>query len=238
MVAAGNKDDFTLVFFHDKETIMKKLFLSILLPLVLVGAQYPEPPVKNEYIVDEAQIISTSYEQQITDICRGLEESKGIKMQVLTILSTNGEEIGPFAENVRLSWADDTIKDNTLLIVVSKEDHAVTTSLGEKVGGFIPQSTVDRVRRDVFIPNFREGNYGRGIFWAARIYERDIKGTEDAVLDYEEDPEIKEGKSYSVDQDAIDCCVKAACLFGWWMWWQDLWDHDHHHHHRHGWSDD
>jgi uncharacterized membrane protein YgcG len=239
VVEAGNKDAGSLVFLHEKETIMKRLLFSVLLPFVLFGVQYPEPPGKNQYIVDDAQIISASYKQQITDICKELETSKGIKMQVLTTPSMDGEEIGSFAENVRLSWVDDTLKDNSLLIVVSKDDHEVTTSLGESLKAYIPQSTVDRVRRDVFISNFKEGNYGRGIFWAVRIYERDIQGTEDAVLDYDEDTEIKEGESYSVDQDAIDCCVKAACLFSWWMWWQDLWDHDHHHHsHRHGWSYD
>lgn len=214
---------------------MKRMFLlSIFVPLALMAADYPGAPSSGGYIVDQAGIISPAYQQEIASICSELEQSKAVRMQVLTLESTGDDNIDDYAEQVRQSWSGDSAGSKNLLLVVAKQDHKIATSSGSEVKAILKESTIDRVRRDILLPNFREEKYGRGIMWGLRVYAQEIEGKSTVEVENESVDKNVEGQEISEGDDAAcTACMQAACLFSFFMWWNDLWDHDHQHHHHH-----
>ncbi len=147
----------------------KAAFLFLFLVCGVVAARYPSPPPRNEYLVDQAGIISDK--DEVNDLCRQVERATTAEMAVLTIPSTKGEEIWLYATNVGNYWGvGQKGADNGLLVVVAAEDCQVFTATGEGMEEALPDSVVARIYRQILVPEFKQANYAEGIYKALQAY--------------------------------------------------------------------
>ncbi|MBD3285088.1 hypothetical protein GF359_01825 [candidate division WOR-3 bacterium] len=218
------------------------LIVSVFLVPFLASGAYPDAPSPGYYVADEEGIIESKYEEYINSLCREVNLVTSVKMTAVAVSTTGGEDINEYAENLSKSWySEQTARDNGIIIVVAEDDHEVVTIVGKGLQEILPPSKVDRIRRNITIPNFKRHEYGRGVYWTLRTFAREMEDAYDANFETLEDTPDADDYADDYYDDAFEdgCwgCWRAIACLGWLMWWDSIWDDhdhwDHHHHHRH-----
>lgn len=180
---------------------MKKFCCLLILALVLplAAADYPAPPPPDNYIVDKAGVLSSSDLDRINALCREVERVTTAEMAVLVIRTTDNEDISMYATNVGNRWGvGQKSKDNGLVMVVAIDDRKVFTATGSGMEGYLTDARINQVYRGVIVPNFRNSDYGKGIYEALQLYSKDIEKEYGVTLEGAKDaPQISENTSSS-----------------------------------------
>jgi uncharacterized protein len=130
------------------------------------SAVTPEPPkMPHTYVVDLAGIIPGNYQAQLNSYLRELEVKTSAQAIVLTIRSLDGDDINDFTQRTFEKWKlGKKGKDNGLLIVISLKDRKYRFHTGYGMEGVLPDSLLGSIGREYFVPNFKKGDYGAGIY--------------------------------------------------------------------------
>ncbi len=136
---------------------------TALLTLPMAAAQLRPSP--RNHVDDGAGVIDRRTYQALDRYLTELEQKTGTQMIVLTIDSTAGVPISEYALNTAESWKlGQKGKDNGVLIVIAVKDRKYRIETGYGVEGVLPDGLCSRVADAHFKPNFRKGNYSKGIF--------------------------------------------------------------------------
>lgn len=145
--------------------VLNKKIATVLFSLIFSASLFAlsVPPLK-AHVNDNANIISSSDEQQLENYLTSLEDSTGIQIAVLTISSLSGESIEAYALKVCESWKlGQKDKDNGALLLVSFGDHQVRIEAGYGLEDKLTDAKCGLIIRNVIIPEFKNGNYSKGI---------------------------------------------------------------------------
>jgi len=124
-----------------------------------------EIPRPQRYVEDRANIIDEQHEHDLNGYLQELEQKTTCQLIVLTVETTGGVPIDDYAFKLAEKWKlGQKGKDNGALIVVAVKDRKYWVSVGYGLEGPLPDSFVGTVGRTYFVPNFRAGNYGKGLF--------------------------------------------------------------------------
>jgi uncharacterized protein len=143
------------------------LTLAALLAAALTRSALAQdlPARPADYIVDLAGVIDRGTFQKLNGYLQELEQKTGAQMIVLTVNSTQGTPIRDFglktAEKWKLGRKD---RSNGVLIVIAIKDRQWTFEVGYGLEPTLTDAFCGRVGRDVFVPCFKKGDYGRGIY--------------------------------------------------------------------------
>jgi len=122
-------------------------------------------PAPRQYVEDEAGIIDPASKTKLLGYLQELEQKTGCQILVLTVKTTGGVPIEEFSLAVAEKWKlGQKGKDNGAIILVAVDDRAYRFEIGRGLEGPLPDAFVGRVGREVFIPYFRQGKYGEGLF--------------------------------------------------------------------------
>ncbi len=218
---------------------MRNIFLTAsvlagILPLFVSGAEYPAPPQEGDYVLDQDGVISSSYEDAIDDLCEEVEAATSVRMYVVILSTLPDEDILAYSRGLYSAW-NQGVETNGLVLVVSVDDHKVTTYVGDRLASALTEREVDRTRKQILIPNFRSKEYGRGIYWAFREYAKEIEKAYDVKFDaVREYP--RESQARIPDWVVGECCAscfRGACTAFWTAFWWDVFHHRHHRHYHH-----
>lgn len=150
--------------------VLKKRIIPFLLTLIC-GAQLfaANIPQLQGRVNDYANVISQRDEQQITEYLAGLEQATGIQIAVLTIPSLQGEDIASYSMKVCDKWQlGQKGKDNGALLLLAMDERQVRIEVGYGLEGKLTDAKCGLIIRNVIIPEFREGNYGAGMYKGVR----------------------------------------------------------------------
>jgi uncharacterized protein len=155
-------------------TLLLAVFLTAhTLPL---SAQ-PAPPQLTQPVNDFANVIDAESEREIDRRVRALEQATGDVVAVATAptfkpYGTIDEYALKLFENGGRGIGRKG-KDNGALIVVAVEDRRVRVEVGYDLEEFVTDGFAGDTIRQVIAPEFRGGNYGRGLLaGATRIINR------------------------------------------------------------------
>jgi uncharacterized protein len=113
---------------------LKFLLASILLTGLFVdGLLYAEVLIKDPgtYVVDGAGVMQASDKGQLEGWLRELEQKTTAQVKVLTIQTTEGEDIFSFAQRHAEAWKlGQTGKDNGALVVLALKERRVRIQTG------------------------------------------------------------------------------------------------------------
>ncbi|MBU0719547.1 MAG: TPM domain-containing protein [Planctomycetes bacterium] len=149
---------------------MTAAILGVVLSVVLLASPrtahaevtVPDP---GTYVVDQAGIIAAAYQQQLEMWLRELEQKTTAQVKVLTVQSTDGEDIFGFAQRHAELWKlGRKGKDNGVLIVVAVNDRTYRIQTGYGVEPILPDSWGGSLCRKVLVPRFRQGEYSQGLY--------------------------------------------------------------------------
>jgi len=109
--------------------------MGIIIYILLTS--YP-PPVG--YVNDFAGCIPFNYEQKITSVILEVKQKTGAEIAVVTIPTTEGENITMYSVNIYKKWGIGE-KGNGVLITVAMDNKRSWISKGYGLEGIIPDAT-------------------------------------------------------------------------------------------------
>jgi len=122
-------------------------------------------PAPTGYVNDYAKVLDAATKGQLETTLTKLDQEQQIQFAVVTIDSTNGQEIFDYSLAVARGWhigAKDAQKPSLLLLVAIK-DRKYFTQVSRHLEGELPDGLVGQIQREKLVPAFRAGDYSRGI---------------------------------------------------------------------------
>lgn len=159
---------------------------SLLITLFFIGSHFvfaqfdiPKvPPIEQQTSVyDYAKLFS---EQEFLELRNKLvqySDFTSTQMVVITIDDLKGEDIGILAPKWGQAWGIGQEKeDNGLLVLIAKNDRKVWIAPGYGIEEILTAGQSGQIIRSVMVPNFKNGNYYKGVNDALDIIKEMLLG--------------------------------------------------------------
>lgn len=154
------------------EWLQKYIAILMLLAILLPVASAITYPTLNGYVTDNANIIDADYKQKITDLADKINKETTVEIAVLTIESLEGDSPENYAlQTFRQNGVGKKDNNNGLLILVAKNDRKYKFEVGYGLEGTIPDAMKVPIGDKIITPNFRNGDYGKGIYESMIVIE-------------------------------------------------------------------
>jgi len=147
------------------------MLLAVVLLLPVAGARVkyapPDLPRPESYVDERARVIDAEHERTLNGVLQELEQRTGMQYIILTIPSTGGLPIEQFTIELLDKWKlGQRGKDNGLLFTLASKDRRYRFDVGYGLEGFVTDSFVGQVGREVLVPYLKNDRYGEGIYQA------------------------------------------------------------------------
>ena len=126
------------------------------------GQKIPQPV---GYVSDFAGVVGGDYASRIEYLAKQLKEKTGAEIAVVTVESLG--ELGPeeFVNQLFQKWGiGQKGKDNGVLILLAIANKKVRIEPGYGLEGPLPDGFCGGIIREVMLPYFRVGDYGKGLY--------------------------------------------------------------------------
>ncbi|WP_430795245.1 TPM domain-containing protein [Acinetobacter terrestris] len=121
-------------------------------------------PTLNAPVVDQANLLTESQKQEISQRILALHEQGKAQIGVVIVPSTGQEDIFDFSMRVAEKWQLGSAKqDNGLLMAIAVNDHRIQILTGYGLEGVIPDIVASRIIRNQITPYFKQAQYAQGI---------------------------------------------------------------------------
>ena len=146
---------------------MKKLFF-ILVCFFSIGLGFgqdilprPNPP---RLVNDAAHVLSPEQVQILENKLVALDDSTSNQIAVVLIKTLGNNAIEEYSVKLFREWGIGSKKNNNgILILAAIDDRKVWITTGTGLEGAIPDITASSIYRNELVPEFKQGNYYRGI---------------------------------------------------------------------------
>lgn len=153
--------------------------------LLLPTASAISYPQHSGFVTDNANMIDQSYKEKITQLAGAIEKESTVEIAVVTIESLEGESMEMYAVKLFENWGiGKRDNDNGLLIIVAKDSHDYRFEVGYGLEGTITDSMKVNIGDRIIVPNFKNGDYGKGIYESMLVVQELIKGNPEVVSKY------------------------------------------------------
>lgn len=142
--------------------IWAKRFYGFLCILLLLPVLVQAVEIKG-FVNDDANILTPQEKSSIEQLLQGLFDAGIAQVSIVTVQSLQGQDIDSFSLNLAQGHLGETGKNNGLLLVVALEEREYRFEVGRGLEPILPDSLIGRIGRSYLVPNFKEGNYGKGI---------------------------------------------------------------------------
>jgi uncharacterized protein len=145
-----------------KKKILLISFFSIFLPLNGFALTIPAKP--GGYVNDYAGLLSKEATYQIAGNLRAYENETSNQIIVAIFKSLEGESLEDFSVKLATKWKVGTKnKDNGVLLIIFKDEKKVRIEVGYGLEGALTDATSSEIIRNQIVPNFKTGNFDKGI---------------------------------------------------------------------------
>ena len=121
-------------------------------------------PTLNSPVVDQANILTESQKQEISQRILTLHQQGKAQIGVVIVPTTAQEDIFDFAMRIAEKWQLGSAKqDNGLLMAIAVNDHRIQILTGYGLEGVIPDIVASRIIRNQITPYFKQAQYAQGI---------------------------------------------------------------------------
>lgn len=142
----------------------KLLSIFFLLLIIIPSALAVDYPSRDGNVNDFADMLDPDEEAQLNSDITSLEQGTTIEIVIVTVGSLQGVSIEEYAVNLFEKWGvGKKGKDNGLLILVAKNEREYRTEVGYGLEGIITDAESSRIGHSILEPNFKNGEYGRGL---------------------------------------------------------------------------
>ncbi|PIT68628.1 TPM domain-containing protein [Bartonella tribocorum] len=141
--------------------------LSILYLIIALGnvtyAHTKFPPLTG-YINDTAHLLDHATKRNLTEELAALEEKTGDQIVLVTLPTLSGNDIESYSNSLFRTWKLGQKQiNNGVLIVIAPNECEARIEVGYGLEGELTDAISSVIINSFMIPNFREGNYQKGI---------------------------------------------------------------------------
>lgn len=148
----------------------KTLLVALLISSVCLQAQIekvvPKKPSASEGLVhDRTKTLTPEQESHLESKLLAYNDSTSNQIAVVLISTTDGHSIDDVGLKILRSWGvgGQADKDNGIVLLVVKDDRKVKIEVGYGLEGAVSDYTAKSIIDNELLPNFKAGNYYRGI---------------------------------------------------------------------------
>jgi len=146
---------------------MKKLlllFLTFCWLTVGIGQNILPKPNPPKLVNDVANVLSPEQRQILEQKLVALDDSTSNQIAVVLISTLDGYPIEEYANKLFREWGIGNAKTNNgVLLIAAIDDRKIRIEVGYGLEGAIPDIVASSIIRNEIGPNFKEGNFYRGI---------------------------------------------------------------------------
>jgi uncharacterized protein len=167
--------------------VKKKLIIffisAIFCILIFPNFIYPDEidyPDYIGYVNDFASILDASAESELGNMITDLEQDTSAEIAVVTIENLQGITIEEYAVVLFEKWGiGKQDLDNGLLFLVAVEEREIRIEVGYGLEGVITDIEAGNIINDIMVPQFKNGEFGEGLYDAVVIASGQIYGEAD-----------------------------------------------------------
>ena len=112
---------------------------------------------------DFARVISPSYENRLEILAREVLQKTGATLVVVTVEDMGGSSIEEYAAGLYEAWGiGQKGEDKGVLFILAIQERKVHIEVGYGLEGLLPDGLVGEILDRYAVPDFQDGNYGRG----------------------------------------------------------------------------
>ena len=120
----------------------------------------PNPP---RLVVDEAGLLSVDQQGSLEQKLVAFDDSTSNQIAVVIIKDLNEVPIEDYAVKLFRDWGIGNAKNNGVLLLISKNDRKFRIEVGYGLEGAITDLQTNNILENDLTPNFKNGDYYRGI---------------------------------------------------------------------------
>src|SRR5882724_3869827 len=131
----------------------------------------PLPPPTG-YVNDYANVIDPQTKARLETILTNLKQRADIEIAVVTVPTTNGEDIFDYSLAVARGWGIGSKGGDKagLLFLAAINDRKYFTQVSDHLEGDLPDGLAGQIQRERLVPQFKRGNYSQGISDTVQAY--------------------------------------------------------------------
>ena len=169
-------------------------------------------PTLNEPVVDQANLLSASQKQEISQRILKLHEEGKAQIGVVIVPTTGQEDIFDFAMRIAEKWQLGSAKqDNGLLMAIAVNDRRIQILTGYGLEGVLPDIVASRIIRNQIMPYFKQAQYAQGIDAGLAEIERIL--TMDPEVAAQAAEELKERQAQALHEQQAKQKTLSTALF-------------------------
>jgi uncharacterized protein len=140
------------------------LALGAALWLSQARAAGPTFPELTGRVVDDAELLSSADEEELTEELKALEDKSSDQLVVVTLRSLQGYSIEDYGYRLGRHWGIGTAKlNNGVLLIVAPNEHKVRIEVGYGLEGTLTDALSKVIIDNAILPKFRASDYAGGI---------------------------------------------------------------------------
>jgi len=130
---------------------------------VLVAAEPIASLHPSNYVNDFAGVLDAATQARLNDLCFQVEQKAHAQISVVTVKSTNGEDVFSYAVDLYQKWGiGKKGSDRGVLILLATQDRKFGASVGYGLEPILPDGKIGGFRREV-VPYLTSGDYAAGL---------------------------------------------------------------------------
>ncbi len=121
-------------------------------------------PQSGRWVTDRADMLSSSEEQMLERKLGSYADTTSTQIIVVTLPNLEGYDPMEYAISLGRAWGvGQQGKDNGIVVLVSRDDRQIAIAVGYGLEGAVPDAIADRIRRNIIVPQFRQGQFYAGL---------------------------------------------------------------------------
>ncbi|GAA5109233.1 YgcG family protein [Bartonella jaculi] len=121
------------------------------------------PPLTG-YVNDVAHLLDNATKENLTKKLAALEEKTGDQIVLVTLPTLSGSDIETYSNSLFRTWGlGQKQLNNGVLLVIVPNERIVRIEVGYGLEGELTDALSSVIINNFVVPNFREGNYQKGI---------------------------------------------------------------------------
>jgi len=136
----------------------------VLVLIALVAAAEPISQLNpSNYVNDFAGVLNATTQSRLNDLCHQVEEKAKAQIAVVTVKSTDGEDVFNYAVNLYQKWGiGKKGSDRGVLILLAVNDRKYWTAVGYGLEPILPDGKVGGFGREA-VPYLQRGDYSGAV---------------------------------------------------------------------------
>ena len=167
-------------------------------------------PAPTGFVNDYAGVIDTATKQQLETKLKNLKDttSPSVEIAVAVVKTTGGREIFDYSLAVARGWKIGSKADDnpSALLLIAIDDRKYFTQVSKDLEDELPDGVVGSLQRQYLVPEFKKGNYGKGISDTIDAYIATIRNKGNAPVAPQK-PTSTGGGSAGTSIFSVFCCA-------------------------------